>query len=334
MKEKAFKPGHEFLRLRKIEDLSFLLGMSESFLKAIALNPEYTTFKIPKKTGGYRTIEAPSPVLKKIQKNLNSHLQRVYLEFRPGFVHGFIKKSKESQQRAGIISNASAHVSKSNIMTLDLEDFFHSFKAKDIWSLFTGYPFNFHEPLANLLTMVTTWYDILPMGSPTSPVLSNFLMLNLDHELATYIGSRNGVYTRYADDMTFSFNEWIPEEIIKQITGIIKRKGFRINTSKFRIQRANIRQTVTGLVVNRRVNINRRYIRHIRAVLFDWRANGIDWATRKYYKLSHYPDSKKKYHFQKSVQGRIEHIGHVRGKDDQIYWKLHEQLLTIRNIEN
>lgn len=325
MMTKTKEEGNLFLAIKRIDELAAILGIQSIILKTQALNPEYHTFKIPKKSGGYRKIEAPSPMLKKIQKRLNYHLQHVYLLFRPDFVHGFIIRTEPGTPPAGIISNASAHVSASNILTLDLEDFFHSFKAKQIWDLFSGFPFNFPVPVANILTMLTTWYDILPMGSPTSPVLSNFLMLDLDKTLASYALKNYSTYTRYVDDMTFSFNRWISDEIIQGIRQNIEQEGLRWNNKKFRVQSANAQQTVTGLVVNRKVNINRKYIRKIRAVLFDWCVNGLSNATMRYYKLSNYPDKAIKYRFLQSVNGRIQFVGYVRGKNDRIYKNLNNQ---------
>lgn len=334
MEEKNSQKGNVFLGIRKIDDLAAILGVRSVQLKTLALNPDYNTFKIPKKSGGFRTIEAPSQALKRVQKNLNYHLQHVYLLFRPEFVHGFTIKTEKEAHPPGIISNARAHISRSNIMSLDLVDFFHSFSAKSVWDLFRKDPFNFPEPLANILTMLTTWYDILPMGSPVSPVLSNFLTFNLDHKLSVFTASQNGIYTRYADDITFSFNCWISDEIIQKIKMIISEEGFRINEKKFRIQSENARQMVTGLVVNNKVNINRRYIRQLRTVLFDWRVNGIDRAARNYYKLRHYPDHPIKYRFQKSVKGRIQFIGYVRGKNDRIFKNLNEQYKIIQSSQD
>ena len=116
-------------------------------------------------------------------------------------INGFIVNPEDVSDIIGIFSNAKAHISKSNILTVDLENFFHSFTAKNVWDLFKGVPFNFPDPLANILTMLTTWYDILPMGSPTSPVLSNFLTFKLDKKLSNLIEENQGVYTRYADDI-------------------------------------------------------------------------------------------------------------------------------------
>jgi RNA-directed DNA polymerase len=319
MKHKTILKGYEFLNIRKIADLASILGAESGFLKILALNPEYTTFEITKKSGGFRKIEAPSAVLKRVQKKLNYYLQSAYCIFRPEFVHGFIPKTENKTDTIGIISNARAHVAKPHIMTIDLEDYFHSFTAIKVWNLFRADPFNFPEPLANILTMLTTWYDILPMGSPVSPVLSNFLTNDLDDELSAFTKEHKGTYTRYADDLTFSFDTWITEEIIQKIRLIIEKKGFRINSRKFRIQSGNKRQMVTGLVVNRKVNINRQYIRQLRAILFDCRKNGIENAARRFFKLDNYPNSIALYRFKRSLQGRIQFIGSVRGKNDQIY---------------
>ena len=322
MEQKIIHKGNEFLGLRRIDDLATILGMKSIYLKTLALNPEYKTFKIPKKSGGLRQIEAPSMALKRVQKILNYYLQPAYSIFRPEFVHGFIIKDEKVADSIGIISNARTHISKSNILTIDLEDFFHSFKAQDVWTLFSGDPFSFPEPLANMLTMLTTWYDMLPTGSPTSPVLSNFLTFTLDKKLSDLTAAKKGVYTRYADDMTFSFDSWIPVDIIQKIKMIILGEGFRLNNKKFRIQSGNRCQMVTGLVVNEKVNVSRKYIRQVRAILFDWTINGIEKAGARYFGMDYEQNFSYQSRFLESLKGRIQFIGNVRGRDDRIYRKL------------
>lgn len=327
--EQIIKTSNYFLNVRKIDDLAAILGESPTGLKSVALNPEYKMFNIPKKSGGNRRIEAPCDYLKRIQTRLNRKLQCVYYMIKPEFVHGFCIKGYSGSALSGIAANADMHVSKMKIMTLDIKDYFHSFTAKDVWDLFRSDPFDFPEALANILTMLTTWYDILPTGAPTSPVLSNFLTKDLDYKLSVFTASQKGVYSRYADDLTFSFDNYISDSFISHIKDIIIEEGFVINDRKFRILSSGERQTVTGLVVNEKVNISRRYIRQLRAVLFDWKINGIECTLRRYFGSDKNPNDAIKAKFRNSVRGRIQFVGNIRGKNDRIYQRLENQFSSF-----
>lgn len=314
--------GAEFLSLRKINDLAGILNTDPFLLKLCAMNPEYRSFSVPKRNGELRKIESPASGLKRIQKSLNFQLQGVYLSMRPENVHGFIIRPAGNYEPFGIVSNARAHISRPYVMNLDIRDFFHSFRAIDVRNLFRGAPFHFPEALSNLLAMLTTWHDILPVGAPTSPVISNLLSNNLDKKLAEFAADNEGIYTRYADDITFSFCKRIDENVILGIRKIITDSGLVVNDSKFRIRSDNSRQSVTGLIVNEKVNVDRRYIRKVRAILFHWEVNGINKAAARYSEMNRISGYDLQSGFRKAVKGRIEFIGTVRGREDSIYTKL------------
>ena len=123
-------------------------------------------------------------------------------------------------------------------------------------------------------------------GAPTSPRLSNLINYRLDARLTglaarrrlrdVRTGSDIGVreigatYTRYADDLTFSFPTDDPHHIryvIRLTTYIVGREGYELHLrKKLQIRRQHDRQQVTGLVVNERVNLPRSTRRWLRAV--------------------------------------------------------------------
>jgi retron-type reverse transcriptase len=116
---------------------------------------------------------------------------------------------------------------------------------------------------------LTTDENGLPQGAPTSPRLSNLVNYILDVRLTRLARRWKGQYTRYADDITFSFPKDYPRHVrgvIQKTRRILKGLGYTLNHSKIRILRAHQRQTVTGLVVNDRVRISRRQRRLLRAV--------------------------------------------------------------------
>ena len=105
-----------FLGMDNVTDLARLLHVPAGMLIDSSLYPVYTTFRIPKKAGGYRLIEAPEKQLKSKQKTIAIYLQAVYMRIRPDSSHGFISKSPAGDTR-NIISNAGVHVGKRFVLT-------------------------------------------------------------------------------------------------------------------------------------------------------------------------------------------------------------------------
>ncbi len=123
----------------------------------------------------------------------------------------------------------------------------------------------------------------MPQGAPTSPALSNLVCRRLDARLTGLARCNKGVYTRYADDLTFSFRKaegidlgrfrWWVDQVCHQ-------EGFLINQKKFRVIRASQRQLVTGLVVNDELRVPRDERRRFRAILYNCRKHGVQSQAR------------------------------------------------------
>jgi RNA-directed DNA polymerase len=293
-------------------------------LSRIINEPGYTTFSIAKKKGGTRNISAPSPHLKKIQRTINYYLQAIYLIYKPDCSFGFIIKPADYSQWHTIVSNASRHTNKKFVMNIDLQDFFPSITAKRVKELFQGSIFQFSEEISNILALLCTYQKSLPTGSPASPVISNFICLEMDGELIAFCKEKNITYSRYADDLTFSSDNYFTKEYVSEIKTIIQKHNFTINPKKFRIQSSFRQQTVTGLLVNRRVNVDRKYIRNLRAVLHHWHFKGLDEAIAKHhnwFKDQICDDDRHK--FIRMIHGKINFVRMVRGKGDPIYTALY-----------
>ncbi len=118
----------------------------------------------------------------------------------------------------------------------------------------------------------------LPQGAPSSPTITNLLCRNLDQKLKQVANQYGFVYTRYADDLTFSASgdscNYIAD-IFKKIRLIILSEGFRINEKKTIIMNKSKQQKVTGLIVNQKVNISRNILRRFRALLYQIENEGF-----------------------------------------------------------
>jgi RNA-directed DNA polymerase len=127
----------------------------------------------------------------------------------------------------------------------------------------------------------------LPQGAPTSPAVSNLVCRRLDARLQGLAEANKGVYTRYADDLTFSFKS---SEGIKLgrfrwwVDQVCQQEGFTVNQEKFRVIRNSQRQVVTGIVVNEAVRVPRELRRELRAIVHNCEKNGIEAEGKKWAK--------------------------------------------------
>ena len=100
------------------------------------------------------------------------------------------------------------------------------------------------------------------------------------------------------------------------------QEGFEPNEKKFRVRTSNKKQLVTGLVVNEKVNINRKMLKNTRAMLYDLRLNGASKAAQNHLKTEYKPSKDDQLTFLQKLNGTINFIGQVRGKEDAIYVKM------------
>lgn len=240
-----------------LAELSRRLGIDASLLTD--LRPQYQAFTIPKRSGGARQIFAPVEDLKKLQRLiLRKLLGRLSAH---DAAHGF-------ERGRSIVTNAKMHVGKSVVLRLDLKDFFTSTSAARVEQYFRAIGWSAES--AEMLTRVCTHNGALPQGAPTSPRLSNLINAKLDARLSALARKHQANYTRYADDLTFSFDEASHPKVnglIHFVKEIVKSEGYQLHLyAKLKIQRCHERQRVTGLVVNQRVQLPRTTRRWLRAV--------------------------------------------------------------------
>lgn len=284
----------------------------------------YKTFQIPKKSGKPRTITAPNPSLKAIQRCLAFLLQSAY---QPTIsVNGFVPGRS-------VVSNATIHADKKFVLNLDLENFFPTISFGRVLAVLQLNPILAQPKIAAYLTQLACHNGFLPQGAPTSPVISNLICQRLDRRIEALVRSHEVAYTRYADDLTLSSNEPFENGLLNHIDQIIQEEGFTINMEKVRLQLKNSRQEVTGLTVNEKVNVPRQYLREVRAMLHNWETLGYEAAQQKF--LSNYTpkiSGKKKKgqpQLRNVVGGKINYLKMVRGGEDAMYLKLKVQYRSL-----
>jgi len=295
---------------------------------------QYRSFQVTKKDGTARQILAPIPPIKRIQRQLATSLAAAYRA--PAHVHGFTPGRSP-------LTNAAVHVDQRWIFALDLEDFFPTITAKRVHGLFRAQPFGYPEDVARLLARICCFQGALPQGAPTSPIVSNYICRGMDRELAALAMSHRCYYSRYADDLVFSTDRGIfPTSIAAlengiaqpspSLRGTIERAGFEVNDRKTRMQIEFQRQRVTGLIVNRKVNVSRQYLRGLRALLHRWKYDGREEAAKALRRSSpnqNWPPGKPYPPLEAVVRGRVQYVRAVRGRNDPAYLKLARKLSEL-----
>lgn len=329
----------QFHTLATKEEVAALLGIDYDrlnyYLYDLHAPKRYTTFHIPKKSGGFREISAPIVPIKIIQRQLNQVLKAVYN--RKESVHGFVLGQN-------ILSNADCHFDKRYVLNIDLKDFFPSIHRGRVRGLFMAKPYKLSWEVAGILADICCFNNMLPQGAPTSPIVSNMICAKMDSYLQRLAKKHQSYYTRYADDITFStylsnfpsalatINVAGQVEVGSELQQVIEENGFKINSEKVRLQGKSHRQEVTGITVNEFPNVQRKYINQIRAMLHHWRTTDLPTAQKKF--LSHYDRKGRSLDrddelFKYVVKGKIEFLGTVRGKNSPIYIRYREQLRDL-----
>ena len=152
----------------------------------------------------------------------------------------------------------------------------------------------------------------------------------MDTALLEFSKSNGLSYTRFADDLTFSSDEEITDVLLLMIKELIKLNGFVVNNKKVRIK-SNVRQQlVTGIVVNEKLNVDRKYIKRIRAMLHHLKCNGLPEAAKKHFNLAG-RDKLMEQKFMNRLEGYINFVGMVRGKSDLIFKKYNLEFKMLNN---
>ena len=245
-----------YKELSSIEnDLGFpiktLYGLSNN------LEKHYHNVFIPKSDGTKRKLSVPDLILKNVQRSIVDNI----LVYYPISKYATAYKVGSNVQK-----NARPHVNKKKILKLDIEGFFDNIiysRVKDI----VFYEEKFSEPIRILLTMLCYYRESLPQGAPTSPAITNIIMYDFDEKIGEYCTEKGVSYTRYCDDMTFS-GEFDEKEIITLVKEELRKLGLFLKNRKTAVINSTKRQTVTGIVVNEKLNITKEYKKKIRQEIY------------------------------------------------------------------
>lgn len=295
------------------------LGLSANELKKIWYYRArmYRHFSIAKGPKKVRLISAPDERLKFLQGKIAEKLSGLYRTRNP--VHGFVVGKS-------VKTNALAHLGRRFVVNVDLADFFPSITQKRVEGMLLS--LGLDARVAEIITHICCINGHLPQGAPSSPLISNMICFRLDKRLMELSKEARCIYTRYADDITFSSHQpptplfetalppagrFSPDLLAPKLLAVFQQNGFAINPGKTHYADRHSRRIVTGLKINELVNVDRRYVRNIRAALHSVERQGIEEAQKTY---------REKYggrsHLAAHLQGKISFLAHIRGQSDPV----------------
>lgn len=318
--------------------LFFLCNSSSAYL--------YKTFFISKKNGGKREIDSPKKSLYFIQKFLKKHFEDYYTPKK--YVYGFVKNKN--------ISNcALVHLKKRYILHIDLKDYFHQITCARLIGIFRSSLFKMNNTVSSVIAKLVTINGILPEGSSTSPILANITTYSLDNALFHFCELNGLTYSRYADDITISFDQQVNGKILfannfsyrsgsvkedllsDTFINIFKRNDFIINYDKVYFSSSKSHKEVTGVVVNEKLNIKKEMYYKIRLMLHSIKINGLPIAAQKYSKIVgksfKYKDKENEY-FLNVLKGLLNYTKMVCGEDSYKFNKLARDFCYYTNSFN
>ncbi len=260
---------------------------------------------LPKASGGTRLIEAPKDRLRVLQQRI---------------LHGILERVPPHPAATGFRKGASIldyvrpHIRRKVIVHIDIRHFFPSIGKGRIAGLFrcAGYPESVADSLALLCLTATPesvcatlpWADAarfrqrhLPQGAPTSPLLASLAAFHFDRRLAGLATAAGARYTRYADDLAFSWpadSRPNPTAFVAHVGGILVEEGFEPHPRKTRVLGCAQSQRLTGVIINDRPNMARREYDVLKAILHNARRDGLAAQNR-----GNHPD------FPSRLRGRI-----------------------------
>jgi hypothetical protein len=263
-------------------------------LRSVPRSDLYDSFNIPKKHGGLRRINAPkaelSAALYELKAILENQFNARWLYHTSAFAYiknrctlDAVKRHQQNESRW--------------FLKLDLHDFFGSTTLDFVMKqLSMVYPFCEVIRLSRGEQELRKALELgfldggLPQGTPLSPLITNIMMIPIDHALSAALRDyeRNSfVYTRYADDFIissrYSFRFKGMEELVIRTLASFEAP-FSLNTSKTRYGSRNGSNWNLGVMLNKdnQITVGGEKKRNFRAMLSSYaadRKNGIGWPT-------------------------------------------------------
>jgi RNA-directed DNA polymerase len=267
--------------------ISAELGLSTESIAALARSASYRykEYPVPKRSGGApRIISQPTPQLKVLQVWL---VRRIF-KFLP--IHA---AATAYMKHCSIGRHAALHSRNNFLLKVDFQDFFPSITGGDVVRLLQENASRVNDFVKNqddqaFIRAVVCRRNELPIGAPSSPIISNAVMYDFDLKWANWCQEREVTYSRYADDLCFSTKRpnllnMLLDLLHKDLAGRASPK-LRINERKTVTTSRKRKRLVTGIVLTPQsgLSIGRQNKRKIRALVHQFATRTQDPQTTSY----------------------------------------------------
>jgi hypothetical protein len=184
-----------------------------------------------------RFLAIPKYELDTVQRRINALLYPVDQSLGPS-PHGYVV-------RRSPLTNARPHTGARFLQKFDIKDFFANITTSRIEERLSA--LGFGAEAASMLSRLTSCRGTLPLGARASPRISNIVLIDFDHRMEALALAEGLVYTRYADDLTFSAQN--PFNVSESVADEISLAGFELNENKTRSFKHGQPMFVTGLSI-------------------------------------------------------------------------------------
>jgi hypothetical protein len=271
----------DFKKLSSLKSISKNFGVRldhlEDFLNLKDNSIYYELIKIPKKNkkvNGYRIVFKAHFFLADLQKTILQAIENTIKGNQDEFIHrnayGFVKHKSTYK-------NAEQHLNKKELLQVDIKSFFESIPIDGVVEAFKK--LGCCEDIADKMANLCTVNNVLKEGLNTSPMLANLYFYDLDKKLSQLSEDFGCNYSRYADDITFSFDGDIRSlGLLEAVTEILNKEGLFLSKRKTRYSKYGQAQYVTGLSISNPISprIPRKMKKQLRQELYYINRFGLD----------------------------------------------------------
>lgn len=185
-----------------------------------------------------RDISVPNNQLDVVHRRINSLMFPVDLAMGKE-VNGFVA-------RRSTHTNALPHIGAKYLQKFDIKDFFASIRTVQADAALRE--IGFGTAAASILSRLMSCNGRIPLGARTSPRISNLILVSFDEAMVSLAAQRSLVYTRYADDLSFSATDEF--DVGGEVEAALTSSGFELNASKTKSFKFGQPMFVTGLAVS------------------------------------------------------------------------------------
>ncbi|EBQ5939501.1 retron St85 family RNA-directed DNA polymerase [Morganella morganii] len=296
------------------------IGISRTKLASTARRSplKYKVYKIPKRRSGVRVIAQPTPAVKELQRKLIDFLRTKLT------IHSCATAYEPGK---GIRENALQHVNNPYLLKMDFSNFFNNITPEIFKNALLHDSVEIDDNTLMLLINIFFWCPskklsgklVLSVGAPSSPFISNYVMKKFDQLLSEICDQAGIIYTRYADDMTFSTQrENVLFTLKEQITTLIVQSGYEnitINESKTIFSSKAHNRHVTGVTLtnDNQLSVGRNNKRYTSSLIFRFKLGELSTDETLMLKglLAHYFHIEPKFKLSMQKKYGVEIIGDI-----------------------